>query len=203
MKLKICCIFCHNMLQYKGMNEADIIIFLQSNASVGWITFFKFVTLFGSYLGFVIVFAILFIRQRRLSLVFAVTFVIASIVNHILKLIIMRERPFVENSQIINYGNEDGYSMPSGHSLCGGLFATFLFYHILTSSKLKSTQVLGGIFCVIFPFVIAYSRMVLGAHYLSDTLVGIAVGVIFALVGIFFYHKYLRKIKFKITFKKE
>ena len=175
------------MLQYKGMNEADIIRFLQANASIGWISLFQFITLFGSYLGFIIVFAILFIRQRKLSYAFAITFVLSSLINQVLKAIIMRDRPFVTNNDIINYGDEDGYSMPSGHSLCGGLFATFIFYHILSTCKLKSTKIIGGIFCVIFPFMIAYSRMVLGAHYLSDTLVGTALGVIFAIIGIVIY----------------
>lgn len=175
--------------------EAEIIRFLQANASVGWITLFQFVTLFGSYLGFIIVFAILFIRQRKLSLTFAVTFVIASLINQVLKHLIMRDRPFVTNSDIINYGNEDGYSMPSGHSLCGALYATFIFYHILSTSRHTSTKVLGGIFCFIFPFLIAYSRMVLGAHYLSDTLVGIALGVAFAVIAIVLYRIYIKKSK--------
>ncbi len=191
------------MLQYKGMNEVEIIKFLQSNAGVNFVALFQFITLFGSYLGFVILFVVFFIRQRRLSYVFLVTFAIASIINQILKVIIGRERPFEADPTILNYGGESGYSMPSGHSLCGGLFATFLFYHILTTTKYNSTKVLGGLFCVIFPFAIAFSRMVLGAHYLSDTLVGIAVGIFFACLGLFVYHKYVRKIKVVVRIKKE
>lgn len=177
------------------MNEADIIRFLQKNASVGWISLFQFITLFGSYLGFVIVFVVLFIRQRRLSYCFALTFVIASLINQVLKVLIMRERPFVTYNDIINYGGEDGYSMPSGHSLCAGMFATFLFYNILTTTKFKSTKIIGGIFCIIFPIMIAYSRMVLGAHYLSDTLVGISLGIVFALIGIYLYCLITKQIK--------
>ncbi len=173
--------------------ETNLIEFLQTNASIGWISLFQFITMLGSYLGFIIVFAILFIKQRKLSYVFAVTFVVASVFNQLLKLIIARDRPFVNNPQILNYGGESGYSMPSGHSLCGGLFATFLFYNILTTSKYKTTKILGGIFCVLFPFLIAYSRMVLGVHYLSDTLVGIALGVIFAVLGIYLYRYYMKR----------
>ena len=45
--------------------------------------------------------------------------------------------------------------------------------------------------------------MVLGAHYLSDTLVGIAVGIFFACLGLLVYHKYVRKIKVVVRIKKE
>ena len=177
------------------ITEANIIRFLQTNASIGWISFFQFVTLFGSYLGLIIFFAIIFFRDKKLSVVFVVTFVVASVFNQLLKQIIMRDRPFVTYPDIENYGGADGYSMPSGHSVCGGLYATFLFYTILKTSRRKSTKVLCGIFCTLFPLLTAYSRMVLGVHYLSDTLVGIAVGVIFALLAIFLYKFYLKRRK--------
>ena len=175
--------------------EAQIIIFLQSNASTGWITLFQIITMFGSYLGFAVFFVIIFFKDKKLSVAFVITFVIASIFNHFLKLIIMRDRPFVTYSQIINYGNSDGYSTPSGHSNCAGLFATFLFYTFLTTTKSKGTKALCGIFCVLFPLLIGYSRMVLGVHYLSDVLIGIAEGVIFGLIAIVLY-KLIQKRKF-------
>ena len=37
--------------------------------------------------------------------------------------------------------------------------------------------------------------MVLGAHYLSDTLVGIALGVAFAVIAIVLYRIYIKKSK--------
>ncbi len=194
----IICVFYYFLIQYRYMTfEENIIKFLQTNASVGWISLFQIITLFGSYLGFIIIFCILFFKERKLSYAFAITFVIASVINQILKLIIARDRPFVNNYEIINYGGEDGYSMPSGHSVCGGLFATFMIYSLIKQSKYKLTKILGTIFWVIFPFLIAFSRMVLGVHYLSDTLVGIVIGVISAIIGIVIYNfvtnKFLNK----------
>ncbi len=175
--------------------EIKLIEFLQTNATVGWITFFQIVTMFGSYLGFFIVFVILFLKKRSLSYAFAISFAVASVLNFCLKQIIARERPFVNNDTILNLGNEDGYSMPSGHSMCAGLFATFLFYLILKISQSKITKVLGAITLILFPMLIALSRMVLGVHYLTDTIVGIIVGIIFAIIAIMLYNVIMKKIK--------
>ena len=108
--------------------EADIIEFFQTNLTPTWITVFQIITLFGSFLGFILTFILLFIKNKKLSYIFAITFVVAQICNKILKLIIARDRPFEAYESIINYGNEDGFSMPSGHSMSAGLFATFLIY---------------------------------------------------------------------------
>ena len=168
--------------------EIKIIEFLQANISPTWITFFQFVTMFGSYLGFFITFIILFIKKRNLSYALAFAFVVSSVINHFLKLIIARDRPFVNNEQIKNYGNEIGYSMPSGHSLCAGIFATYLFYLILQSSNKLGLRICGGIFLSLFAILIAFSRMVLGVHYLSDVFLGLILGILFAIISILLYN---------------
>ena len=173
--------------------EADIIEFLQANASVGFIKLFQIITLFGSILGALVVFVILFIKKRSLSYAFVVTFVFATIINKILKSIIMRDRPFESYQTIMNYGDAGGYSMPSGHSLSAGLYATFIFYLILISSKNLWTKILGGISCFLFTVLIAFSRMVLGVHYLTDTITGIILGILFAIIAIIIYNNIVKK----------
>lgn len=178
--------------------ELKIIEFLQANISPGWITFFQFVTMFGSYLGFFITFIILYIKKRNLSYALAIAFVVSSIINHFLKLIIAKDRPFVNNEQIKNYGNEDGYSMPSGHSLCAGIFATYLFYFILQTYKKLSYRICGGIFLSLFAILIAFSRMVLGVHYLSDVFLGLILGILFAIISILLYNLTIKSFKRKL-----
>lgn len=175
--------------------EAKIIEFLQTNATTGWITFFECITMLGGYLGFFLVFVLLFFKRRSLAYAFAITFALASIVNYLLKIIIGRPRPFDSFPSIKNLGEEDGFSMPSGHSLCAGLFATFLFYLTIKSAKNKSTKVCACIAICLFPPLIALSRMVLGVHYLTDTILGIFLGIIFALIGIFIYNVVAKRIK--------
>lgn len=174
--------------------EADIINFLQCNASTGWITFFQIITLFGSYLGFLISFIIIFIKNKKLGVFFAFTFAIGSILNHLIKHIICRDRPFITYDFIENYGNEDGYSFPSGHSVCGGMFATFLIYHLFMQTKDKWSRSFGVISLVLFSCLIGFSRLILGAHYLTDVIAGIILGIIFAIIGIWLYNTCERKL---------
>lgn len=175
--------------------EYDIIRFLQANASTEWITFFQIVTMLGSYLGFLITFFIIFAKNKKLTFALIATFVIGSVINHILKALVSRSRPFDTYSDIINYGNEDGFSFPSGHSLCAGMFATYLFYILLKSTKNRWTIALGGISISLITMLIALSRMVLGVHYLTDTIMGIFLGILFAFIGILLYNYIDKKIK--------
>lgn len=172
--------------------EHDIIKFLQSNASPNWISFFQAVTMLGSFLGFIITFIIVFIKNKKLSVALALTFAIGAIVNRFIKGIIARPRPFDVYEDIINYGLEEGYSFPSGHSLCVGIFITYIFYTLLKTTKNKCTISLGAISLVLLASLVAFSRMVLGVHYLSDTIMGILLGILFAFLSILVYN-YIEK----------
>lgn len=178
--------------------EYNIIKFFQSNATTGWITFFQIVTLLGSYLGFLLTFILVFLKDRKLSLALLMTFIIGSVVNFLLKLIIRRDRPFVSYDDILNYGNETGCSMPSGHSLCAGIFATYLIYTLFVVRKDWWTRMLGTFALTLFPMLIALSRMVLGAHYFTDTLLGLSLGIIFAVFSILLYRFIMKKYGYKL-----
>lgn len=181
--------------------EADIIEFFQTNLTPTWITVFQIITLFGSFLGFILTFILLFIKNKKLSYIFAITFVVAQICNKILKLIIARDRPFEAYESIINYGNEDGFSMPSGHSMSAGLFATFLIYMTAKQQYKRSEKVIVGITISIVALAVAFSRIVLGVHYLTDTIVGLIVGILFALLAIFVYNTTIKKTIKRIVSK--
>ena len=119
----------------------------------------------------------------------------AAVFNHFLKGIIGRSRPFDTYSDIINYGNEDGYSLPSGHSMCAAIYATFLVYNLFKNTKSKLTRTLGTCAYGSLMLLVAFSRMVLGVHYLTDVIAGIILGILFALIGIIVYNVVGKKIK--------
>ena len=169
--------------------EQNIIEFLQGNLSPTWVSFFMLLTYFGSFIGFIITFFITLRKDFRFTFSFVLIFISAHILNRILKIIIARERPFQVNTNIINFGKEDGYSFPSGHSLSAGIYATFLIYMIIKSKFNRIDKILGAFTVVLFLFAVMLSRMVLGVHFLTDVIVGAIVGIMFAIISILVYNR--------------
>ena len=78
---------------------------------------------------------------------------------------------------------EEFKSFPSGHScavMCGMIFATVL---PLMNKKWAKYQVLFFYIAFAWGLVVMFSRMLVGAHYLSDTCMGSLLAVIFFYIG--------------------
>ncbi len=164
--------------------EHTIIKFLQTNATTGWLSFFQGVTCLGSFLGFIVCAAIIFPKSKGLLFSLATTFILGSLFNHLLKSLIERPRPFDVYDDIKNYGGEDGYSMPSGHSLCAGIFATHMIVFSFLTIRKKWTRWLATVSLLLAACLVAFSRMVLGVHYLTDTLAGLGLGLVLSIASI-------------------
>lgn len=167
--------------------EAKIILFLQSNATAGWLNFFMFATSFASVVGLIFFAGIIFMRDKKLSLFYALTFGFTSLFNLLVKFIFCRPRPFESYPDIKNFGQENGYSMPSSHSALAAMTAVFICYFAFKQSKSVAIRTLTVCVMTLFVALIALSRMVLGVHYLTDTLAGIAEGVALGFAGIGVY----------------
>ncbi len=94
-------------------------------------------------------------------------------VNGVLKMIIARPRPYVNEPSLAaeslrtRYANS--YSMPSGHAQSSGA----LYYAI---QKRFTSKLVRGL-CIAAMVLVPLSRVVLGVHYISDVLVGLALGI--------------------------
>lgn len=165
-------------------SEAKIIQFLQSNASGGWIIFFMSITMLAGFAGLLFFGLIIFLKDKKMSIFFALSYGFTALFNLVVKMIIQRPRPFDSYSGIFNYGQEDGYSMPSSHSAIAAMTAVFISYFAFKHSKSWTVRIMTIILMTLFVALIALSRMVLGVHYISDTAVGIVEGVVIGLVGI-------------------
>lgn len=169
--------------------EIDFIVALQSVASEGLTVFFEMISLLGSYLGFIILFLIFFILNRKLSYVFGVCFLGGVGLNYLLKWIIGRDRPYVTHPEIVNLTQTIGKSMPSSHALCVVILSIFLCYFVFTATKKPLYRTLAATGMSILTLLTFVSRLYLGLHYLTDILVGAIIGAGIAFLGILWLEK--------------
>lgn len=105
----------------------------------------------------------------------------------LIKYSVQRTRPLPEL--------HSGYSFPSGHSLFVALFFLALLYVI---NKKDLVMYIGAFAIILVPL----SRLILGAHFLSDVIAGVLLGsIVVDLMEI--YHMNIYKIIMKIIGKKD
>lgn len=92
--------------------------------------------------------------------------------NTFLKGVFGTLRPYqVYPNEISAISTASGYSFPSGHAMSSTVFYTY------GMNKFKTNNLLVFLLSILI-LVIAFSRIYLGVHYLSDVLIGILVGLI-------------------------
>ena len=83
----------------------------------------------------------------------------------------------------MNYLELEGTSCPSGHMISG----CFIFLSAVlcsTFEKLKKFTVPVSVFCFAYTAALGFTRMIRGAHFLSDIALGAMVGMIFFLIAL-------------------
>lgn len=182
------------------IDEAVSSFMLQLHGSDFVNHFLKFFTLLGEagiiwIISLLVLLIVVVIKKRKMPIVLlsgAVALLIGWLFNDFfLKEIIARVRPyqnydafkdaFIVFMNQLSYELPSGYSFPSGHSFSSFNAATTL---CLYNKKL-------GYISYPVAFIIAFSRIFLGAHYLTDVLVGSLLGVLFGFGGYFIGNKIL------------
>lgn len=178
-----------------------VIDYLHPSAFIDWVM--KIITVLGDMAVIWFLFAILmlfFKEYRKTGIVMLVGLIFVAGFNlYILKPIINRPRPFVDDIYIATYVNSffetsglfkvpDGASFMSGHALSAFIAATTIaHYH----KKL-------AVPAFVFGAIMAFTRLYFAVHYPTDTIAGAITGVIFAYILIFVadrIEKYLIKRK--------
>lgn len=170
--------------------EIEIIKALQSVGGEALDIFCKIISHLSSYIGFIFWLVILFIFYKKIFAVgFGITYGIGVGFNYLLKHLINRPRPYVADAEIINKMQAMGQSFPSGHALSATMICCFLVYWIVDRVKNKWLKVgLISLLCV-FLLLVIFSRMYLGQHYLSDTIAGVAFGLIYSAIALILIKK--------------
>ena len=109
-------------------------------------------------------------QQRYWLLALGVTVLPGMILNVVLKQVFQRSRPLFEEPLV----TLSTYSFPSGHTAAATLFYGVLACYIMIACKGWSVRLATAAFCVVMIFLVAFSRVYLGAHYLSDVLAAMA-----------------------------
>ena len=116
----------------------------------------------------------LWIRRLRF---WVLTFVISvgggSLLNVLLKVIFHRPRPYFENPILIL----KSYSFPSGHTLMAAVFYGTLCALIVSRTRNWKWRAAATVGAITLIALVGFSRIYLGAHYLSDVVAAMLEGV--------------------------
>jgi len=152
--------------------ELEIIHWLQSFRSTLLDYFFQFWTMFGEELIIIAILGFLYwIYDKKVGEKVGVTVFASLVINSTIKILVARPRPYVSDSSVQNIRPDTatGYAFPSGHTQGSAtLFTSFAIW-------LKKRWI--TIASIVIIIMVAISRMYLGAHYLSDVIVGGLLGV--------------------------
>ncbi len=143
---------------------------------------FLFETSAVAFLG-ILLMVLVFYRHRERLLFSGAVLYGGLLVGYIIKNVIMRIRP----SGALIYSS--GYSFPSGHTIGATLLLMTIAY--LYKDKIKSFGGKIGLFLVslIVIGLVGFSRVYLGAHFISDVLGGFLFGMFWVNLMAFLFHR--------------
>ena len=148
--------------------------------------FMQIITAFGSFFTLVgiIILLLLLSKNKKEGIYLSINVILIFLLNTIIKLIIHRPRPYG-----YNLIKEDFYSFPSGHAMVSTTFYGFIIYLIYKNVKNKKIKYILISLIFILIILIMISRIYLGVHYLSDTLAGFSLSIVYLMVSITFIEK--------------
>jgi membrane-associated phospholipid phosphatase len=160
---------------------------LHEHSNPALVSAFKVFTLLGSvpFLAVLVVaVAVPMLRRRQVNEValLCIGGIGIEVLFSILKLVFHRPRPELA------YVHLDTYSFPSGHAAGSAGIYAILFYLAARRFSMSGKLLLALAYLALVG-LIAFSRLYLEVHYLSDVLAGIALGIGWAAACLFIYER--------------
>ncbi|MDU5441928.1 MAG: phosphatase PAP2 family protein [Finegoldia magna] len=167
--------------------EPKIMNFAQNITDNFTFYIFKAFTILGNFSTYFLILAISLYYSKRIgkNSFFSITLMsclIGLIAMNVYKYSFLRVRP-LDFFKI----EQGGYSYVSGHSLVSTSFYFTLSYLLCSLKNQKF------IYLRIIPFVIAFSRLVVGVHWPTDVFFGMLLGYVCYLATVFVAEKYIIK----------
>jgi membrane-associated phospholipid phosphatase len=135
----------------------------------------------GEWIGVIMFALVLFFVWKRWwpSLV---TLIIAvpggMLLNEWVKVLVHRHRPFVDGPFV----DWSGYSFASGHTIGATLLYGQLLLFVLPALKTRHWRLLCTFSAVFLVLLVGFSRIALGAHFLTDVLAAIIFGIVWLML---------------------
>lgn len=162
--------------------ELDFLKWLESIRTDFWNIFFQGITAIGEeILMIIIVVTLWYAVNKRLAQ--RILYITASslCLNVIVKNFTKIPRPFMKGVNCLRADTATGYSFPSGHTQ---MFSTWS-----TSFAIKYKKLWITILTIVLILLIGFSRMYIGAHYPSDVIAAIIIGVGLSFLGNMLFDK--------------
>ena len=139
--------------------------------------FFNSLALTISFLGLLftgLIIAVIFYvfggeKGKKIAFILFITVIVTFFITQLLKLLIMRPRPYTQLTTLIVCTVESDYSFPSGHSSISAAISYILGKEY---NCLKYTMLI--------PILVGLTRIYLGVHYPSDVICGLVLGILIA-----------------------
>lgn len=185
---------------FKATMKEDLLLYyllisIKNNILLSVATLLSFL---GSIKGLIVVsFFLVFILKSNKQRIFLFLDLIGSgLIINITKNIFLRERPIIGQNLLADY------SFPSGHTFIAITFYGFLLYLVMKGKQSNYKKLKEGVLLFLI-ITIPLSRLILGVHYLTDVLGGIALGLAYLFFLIIMYESNFLKDKedeTKLTF---
>ncbi len=117
------------------------------------------------------------VRNLRYALLFFTVLFFGAVIVYTLKNIFDVARP------LDGFVSVFGSSFPSYHATSATIFFVMLM-HVFDSHFKSFGRIVCNIFCVTSILLVAFSRVYLGVHWLSDVLFGIILGVLISYIAV-------------------
>lgn len=184
-----------NILAKDPFVEADIRL-MNLAAALRNISTAKILLLF-TYLGnwqfifslaIITAFALLMLKEKRKLTFLIIGLAGGELLYTIFKLLLHRTRPDIGFSLI----PRNGYAFPSGHATMSLIFYGMISYGLLKITKRWWVKASLIILTTIIIFLVGFSRIYLGVHWVSNVLAGWMFGIAFLVLLITFFNQYER-----------
>ena len=152
----------------------------------------EFISIFGDSIGISlsVIFAALvfYLTYHRREACFTFAVILPDLFNLLLKLLIHRPRPTLENAKIFLKFAQS--SFPSGHVVHYVVFFGFLLAVMIVKKQIPLFwRILIGSFSGFLILTVSISRIYLGAHWATDVMGGYLFGIIYLGIILTFYLK--------------